>query len=77
MILLFSIFSSIGNMFSSLVTITEVIIWAVTSIDDVISLLTTALNSVISMLGIFPETVANALMGVCGGLFILRILGRS
>lgn len=74
---MFSIFQQIGNVFSSLITILEVIWWVISGLDDVVVLLNSALNSLIAMLDIFPEAAAQALMGVCGGLFVLRIFGRS
>lgn len=74
---MFSLFSQIGNLVESIVTIIRLLFWVIGGIDDVISLLNTALNSIIDMINIFPEVVGYAFMGVCGGLFVLRIFGRS
>ncbi len=74
---MFDIFSQIGNVFDSLISIIRVLLWVIQGLDDVVVLLTSALNSLLDMLDVFPENAAAALMGVCGGLFILRIFGRS
>jgi len=74
---MFSIFSQIGNVFSSMVTIIQVIVWALGGAGQVVGLVSTALSSMVAMLDIFPFEVASCLMGVCGGLFVLRIFGRA
>lgn len=74
---MFSIFQQIGNVFDSLISLIRLAIWIVSGLDEVISLFTSGLNSFLSMLDVFPTGPAEALMGVAGVLFILRILGRS
>lgn len=77
MIWVFDIFEQIGNVISAIFSIIEMLIWVISGLDDVITLISSALDSLLTMLDIFPVNAASALMAVCGGLFVLRIFGRS
>lgn len=74
---MFNIFQQIGNLIDAIFSIIEILIWVVMGLDDVVVLISSALDSLISMLEIFPPTISASLMAVCGGLFVLRIFGRS
>lgn len=72
-----NLFQQATTMIDSLITFVKVIAWVISGMDDVLEMLVHALDSFTDILAIFPINVGEALMGVCGGLFVLRIFGRS
>lgn len=64
----------IGNMIANLVGIVS---WFIMGVGKVGDLLHAALFVLGESLDFLPDGVSAAILGVCGGLVVLRILGRS
>lgn len=72
-----ALFESIGALFHTIGTISDLLTWLVCGLLDMGEMLMESVSVFSTVIKFFPQAVVTSLTAVCGGLVVLRIFGRS
>lgn len=65
------------TLLNAVLTLGDMGVWLAQGLLQIAGMMTSAISVFGSVMRLFPVGVASAVTGVCGGLIVLRIFGRS
>lgn len=67
----------LSTILNAILTLGDISIWLATGLANIGAMMVKSISVFGTVMRIFPLGVASAVTGVCGGLIVLRIFGRS